>query len=122
MATVRYFVRDVDRAIRFYVDQLGFELETHMGSAIAMVRAADGLLLWLSGPQSSGARPMPDGRQPEPGGWNRIVVEVADLEQRVEMLRAAGVTFRNEIVSGPGGKQILVEDTEGNVIEFFEAR
>jgi len=122
MATVRYFVRDVDRAIRFYVDQLGFELETHMGSAIAMVRAADGLLLWLSGPQSSGARPMPDGRQPEPGGWNRIVVEVADLEQRVEMLRAAGVTFRNEIVSGPGGKQILVEDTEGNVIELFEAR
>jgi catechol 2,3-dioxygenase-like lactoylglutathione lyase family enzyme len=122
MPTVRYFVGDVDRAIRFYVDQLGFELETQMGSAIAMVRAGDGLLLWLSGPQSSAARPMPDGRQPEPGGWNRIVVEVPDLEQRVESLRAAGVTFRNTIVSGPGGKQILVEDTEGNVIELFEAR
>jgi catechol 2,3-dioxygenase-like lactoylglutathione lyase family enzyme len=122
MPTVRYFVGDVDRAVRFYVDQLGFELETQMGSAIAMVRAGDGLLLWLSGPQSSAARPMPDGRQPEPGGWNRIVVEVPDLEQRVESLRAAGVTFRNAIVSGPGGKQILVEDTEGNVIELFEAR
>ena len=122
MPTVRYFVGDVDRAIRFYVDQLGFELEMQMGSAIAMVRAGDGLLLWLSGPQSSAARPMPDGRQPEPGGWNRIVVEVPDLEQRVESLRAASVTFRNTIVSGPGGKQILVEDTEGNVIELFEAR
>ena len=122
MPTVRYFVGDVDRAVRFYVDQLGFELETQMGSAIAMVRAGDGLLLWLSGPQSSAARPMPDGRQPEPGGWNRIVVEVPDLEQRVESLRAAGVTFRNAIVSGPGGQQILVEDTEGNVIELFEAR
>jgi catechol 2,3-dioxygenase-like lactoylglutathione lyase family enzyme len=122
MATVRYFVGDVDRAVRFYVDQLGFELETQMGSAIAMVRAVDGLLLWLSGPQSSAARPMQDGRQPEPGGWNRIVVEVSDLEQRVESLLAAGVTFRNPIVNGPGGKQVLVEDTEGNVIELFEAR
>jgi len=122
MATVRYFVGDVDRAIRSYVDQLGFELETQMGSAIAMVRAGDGLLLWLSGPQSSAARPMQDGRQPEPGGWNRIVVEVSDLELRVESLLAGGVTFRNAIVSGPGGKQILVEDTEGNVIELFEPR
>jgi catechol 2,3-dioxygenase-like lactoylglutathione lyase family enzyme len=122
MATVRYFVGDVDRAIRFYVDQLGFELEAQMGSAIAMVRASDGLLLWLSGPQSSAARPMPDGRQPEPGGWNRIVIEVTELEQRVEAMRAAGVSFRNAIVSGPGGKQILVEDTEGNVVELFEAR
>ena len=93
-----------------------------MGSAIAMVRASDGLLLWLSGPQSSAARPMPDGRQPEPGGWNRIVIEVTELEQRVEAMRAAGVSFRNAIVSGPGGKQILVEDTEGNVVELFEAR
>ena len=122
MATVRYLVSDVDRAIRFYVDQLGFALETQMGSAFAMVRSPDGLLLWLSGPQSSAARPMPDGRQPEPGGWNRIVVEVPNLEARVETMRAAGVTFRNAIVSGPGGKQILVEDNEGNVIEFFEAR
>ncbi len=122
VATVRYLVRDVDRAIRFYVDQLGFALETQVGSAFAMVRAPDELLLWLSGPQSSAARPMPDGRQPEPGGWNRIVVEVPDLEQRAEMLLAAGVAFRNAIVSGPGGKQILVEDPEGNIIELFEPR
>ena len=122
MATVRYLVSDVDRASRFYVDQLGFALESQMGSAFAMVRAPDGLLLWLSGPQSSAARPMPDGRQPEPGGWNRIVIEVPDLEQRVESTRAAGISFRNAIVSGPGGKQILVEDTEGNIIELFEPR
>ena len=122
MTTVRYLVDDVDRAIRFYVDQLGFALETQMGSAFAIVRSNDGLLLWLSGPQSSAARPMPDGRQPEPGGWNRIVVEVDDLAARVAALRAAGVTFRNDIVTGPGGKQILAEDGEGNVVELFEAR
>ena len=122
MTTVRYLVSDVDRAIRFYVDQLGFALETQMGSAFAMVRGGDGLLLWLSGPQSSAARPMPDGRHPEPGGWNRIVVEVDDLDARVAAMRAAGVTFRNDIVTGPGGKQILAEDSEGNVIELFEAR
>ena len=122
MTTVRYLVDDVDRAIRFYVDQLGFALETQMGSAFAIVRSNDGLLLWLSGPQSSAARPMPDGRQPDPGGWNRIAVEASGLPARVAALRAAGVTFRNDIVTGPGGKQILAEDGEGNVVELFEAR
>jgi|SRR6478735_8307915 len=122
MSTVRYLVNDVDRAVRFYIDQLGFKLETHMGSAFAMVRSGDGLLLWLSGPQSSAARPMPDGRCPEPGGWNRIVIEVDNLDARVAAMRAAGVFFRNDIVTGPGGKQILAEDGEGNVVELFEAR
>ena len=80
----------------------------------------DDLRLWLAGPRSSAARPMPDGRAPEPGGWNRIVVEVDDLEERVERLKAAGLRFRNEIVTGPGGKQILLEDPAGNAIELFQ--
>jgi len=100
MATVRYLVRDVDAAISFYTEHFGFALEQQMGPAFAIV-ARDDLLLWLSGPQSSAARPMPDGRRPEPGGWNRLVVEVEDLETKVAELKKAGVTFRNEIVTGP---------------------
>jgi catechol 2,3-dioxygenase-like lactoylglutathione lyase family enzyme len=120
MATVRYLVRDVDQAAAFYVDHLGFELVQKMGPAIAIVRRGD-LSLWVSGPESSGARPMPDGRKPEPGGWNRLVVDVEAIDDVVEKLRAAGLPFRNDVVTGPGGKQILVEDPSGNPVELFEA-
>jgi catechol 2,3-dioxygenase-like lactoylglutathione lyase family enzyme len=119
--TVRYLVADVDRSVAFYRDQLGFEVVDVMGVAFALVRRAD-LTLWLSGPTSSAARPMPDGGQPVAGGWNRFVIEVDDLAARVAALTAAGVSFRNEIVTGPGGKQILVDDPDGNPIELFEPR
>jgi len=92
-----------------------------MGPAFAIV-TRDDLSLWLSGPQSSAARPMPDGRNPEAGGWNRLVLEIDDLETKVAELKEAGLSFRNEIVTGPGGKQILLEDGDGNPIELFEAR
>jgi catechol 2,3-dioxygenase-like lactoylglutathione lyase family enzyme len=119
MAAVRYLVDDVDRAVTFYTTHLGFDLTERWGKAFAMV-ARDGVTLWLSGPESSAARPMPDGRKPAPGGWNRVVVEVKDIEGRIAAMKQEGVAFRNEIVSGPGGKQILVEDGCGNVVELFE--
>jgi catechol 2,3-dioxygenase-like lactoylglutathione lyase family enzyme len=119
MALVRYLVDDVEAAIAFYTGQLGFTLVQQMGSAFAIVSQGD-LSLWLSGPQSSAARPMPDGQQPAPGGWNRLVITVDDLETRVAELKQAGLTFRNEIVTGPGGKQIVLEDTAGNPVELFE--
>ncbi len=119
MLTVRYLVRHVDAAVSFYTAHLGFELERRMGPPFAIVRKGD-LRLWLSGPESSASRPMPDGRLPEPGGWNRVVIEVADLQAAVQQLTQAGVVFRNEIVSGPGGKQILLEDPSGNPIELFQ--
>ena len=121
MATVRYLVSDVERSVAFYIDQLGFEMVEQMGAAFARVKLGD-LNLWLAGPQSSAARPMPDGRQPTPGGWNRFVIEVEDLAERVATLTVAGVTFRNAVVTGPGGKQILAEDPDGNPIELFEPR
>ena len=121
MATVRYLVTDVARAVAFYRDLLEFTVEQEMLPAFARVRHAD-LDLWLSGPASSAARPMPDGRQPAPGGWNRIVVEVDDLDAFVARLRNVGATFRNDVVSGPGGTQILMNDPDGNAIELFEAR
>jgi catechol 2,3-dioxygenase-like lactoylglutathione lyase family enzyme len=121
MAVVRYLVGDVDAAISFYTRHLGFTLEQQMGPAFAIV-SRDDLSLWLSGPQSSAARPMPDGRRPEPGGWNRLVVEVDDLEAKVAELRQAGLSFRNEIVTGPGGKQIVLEDGDGNPVELFAVR
>jgi catechol 2,3-dioxygenase-like lactoylglutathione lyase family enzyme len=121
MATVRYLVTDVPRAISFYVERLGFTVEQEMLPAFARLRRDD-LTLWLAGPVSSAARPMPDGRHPEPGGWNRFVIEVEDLAAIVAGLRDAGATFRNDFVSGPGGKQILIEDPDGNPIELFEAR
>jgi catechol 2,3-dioxygenase-like lactoylglutathione lyase family enzyme len=119
VAVVRYLVDDVDAAVTFYTERLGFELEQRMGPAFAIVTRGD-LRLWLAGPQSSAARPMPDGRRPEPGGWNRLVLTVDDLETRVDELRRAGLTFRNEIVTGPGGKQILLEDSAGNPVELFQ--
>jgi catechol 2,3-dioxygenase-like lactoylglutathione lyase family enzyme len=121
MAVVRYLVADVDAAIAFYTRHLGFALEQQMGPAFAIV-SHDDLSLWLSGPQSSAARAMPDGRRPEPGGWNRLVVEVDGLEAKVAELRQAGLSFRNEIVTGPGGKQIVLEDGDGNPLELFEPR
>ena len=119
MAEIRYLVTDVDRAIAFYTRHLGFQLERHMPPAFASVSKGD-LTVWLSGPQSSGARPMPDGRRPEPGGWNRLVLQVENLPSLVTTLKQAGMRFRNEIVTGPGGKQILLEDPDGNPIELFE--
>ncbi|MEX2160621.1 MAG: VOC family protein [Anaerolineales bacterium] len=119
MATIRYLVSDVDKSIEFYTKLLGFEKGEQFGSAFASVHRGD-LELWLAGPQSSAARPMPDGRKPEPGGWNRLVIEVEDLAAMVAKLKAEGATFRNEIVSGPGGQQILVEDPSGNVVELFQ--
>jgi catechol 2,3-dioxygenase-like lactoylglutathione lyase family enzyme len=120
MAIVRYLVDDAEKAIGFYTDTLGFTLVERWGPAFAIV-ARDGLQLWISGPETSAARPMPDGRRPVPGGWNRLVLEVENLETRVVELRARGVVFRNEILVGPGGKQILLEDPAGNPIELFES-
>lgn len=119
MASIRYMVTDVDRSINFFTEKLGFTLKQRMGPAFAYVSKGD-LTLWLSGPQSSAARPMPDGRRPEPGGWNRLVIEVHDLPSRVAEMKRAGIHFRNEIVVGPGGKQILAEDPDGNPVELFE--
>jgi catechol 2,3-dioxygenase-like lactoylglutathione lyase family enzyme len=121
MATVRYLVRDVPRSVAFYVDRLDFEVEDEMLPAFARLQRGD-LTLWLAGPAASAARPMPDGRRPEPGGWNRIVIEVDNLSELVERLRRDSATFRNDIVKGPGGKQILLDDPDGNPIELFEAR
>ena len=121
MATVRYLVHDVARAEAFYVDRLGFVVEQEMLPAFARIRRDD-LTLWLAGPSSSAARPMPNGSQPEPGGWNRFVIEVDDLASVIEDLGAAGAVFRNDLVKGPGGKQILIEDPDGNPVELFEAR
>ena len=119
MAVMRYLVDDVDAAVAFYTGHLGFALEQQMGPAFAIV-SRDDLVLWLSGPQSSAARPMPDGRRPEPGGWNRLVLEVDDLQATVERLKGEGLAFRNEIVTGPGGRQILLADSAGNPIELFQ--
>jgi catechol 2,3-dioxygenase-like lactoylglutathione lyase family enzyme len=120
MATARYLVRDVDAAVRFYTQRLGFALRQQFGPAMAIVARGD-LTLWLAGPLSSAAKPMPDGRRPEPGGWNRIVIEVDDIARVVTELRAAGVALRNDVVRGPGGQQILCEDPSGNAIELFQA-
>lgn len=117
----RYFVTDLDRAISFYRDLLGFDVDQQWGPAFAILQNGD-LTLWLSGPETSAARPMPDGRKPEPGGWNRIVVACDDVELFAEQLREAGVVFRGEVISGPGGQQVLVEDPDGNPIELFSAR
>jgi glyoxylase I family protein len=116
---VRYQISDVSRAIAFYTTHLGFKLDHHQGSAFAKV-SCEGLSVLLSGPGSSGARPLPDGSRQQPGGWNRIVLRVDDLPLRVEALRQTGVRFRNAIESGPGGKQIQIEDPDGNPIELFE--
>jgi glyoxylase I family protein len=116
---VRYQVRDVGRSIDFYTQRLGFKLDHKHLPAFAQVSAAS-LKLILSGPGASGSRPMPDGREQEPGGWNRVVLQVADLPARIEALKKAGMHFRNEMETGPGGKQIQLEDPDGNPLELFE--
>jgi glyoxylase I family protein len=118
-AVVRYQVQDVDRAIAFYTRHLGFEL-TQKAGPIGVVSRGH-LHLLLSGPTSSGSRPVADGRRQVPGGWNRIVLYVDDIDATIADLRAAGAVFRNEVQSGPGGKQIQLEDPDGNPIELHEA-
>jgi len=118
MAQVRYFVTDVAASVQFYVDALGFTVVQQFG-AMAIVERDD-LKVWLAGPDASASRPMPDGTVPQPGGWNRFALTVDDLAATVEELRGRGVRFRNEVVTGPGGQQILVEDPDGNVVELFQ--
>ena len=118
---VRYIVHDVDAAIAFYTAQLGFTLVMHPAPPFAMLSRGDlRLVLSAPNPMGGGGQPMPDGTMPEPGGWNRFAIEVDDIEAMVARLRSAGVHFRNEIVTGVGGKQILVDDPSGNPVELFE--
>ncbi len=119
LVNVRYMVDDVERAVAFYTTHFGFTVRSSHAPAFADVVRGN-LRLLLSGPPSSAGRPMPDGRTPEPGGWNRIHFIVEDVEAEAERLRAAGATFRNEIVTGPGGRQVLLEDPAGNPIEIFQ--
>ncbi len=119
LVNVRYMVDDVETAVDFYTTHFGFGLRSSAAPAFADVVRGN-LRLLLSGPASSAGRPMPDGRTPTPGGWNRIHLIVDDIASEVERLRAAGLDFRNDIVSGPGGQQILLEDPSGNPIELFQ--
>jgi catechol 2,3-dioxygenase-like lactoylglutathione lyase family enzyme len=119
LVSVRYMVDDVENAVAFYTTHFGFEVRTNFPPAFADVVRGN-LRLLLSGPTSSAGRPMPDGRTPGPGGWNRVHFIVADIANEVERLRSVGVKFRNDIVSGPGGQQILLEDPAGNPIELFQ--
>ena len=119
LVNVRYMVDDVESAVAFYTTNFGFAVRSSAAPAFADVVRGN-LRLLLSGPTSSAGRPMPDGRVPQPGGWNRIHLIVDDIAAEVERLRSAGVIFRNDIVSGPGGQQILLEDPAGNPIELFQ--
>jgi catechol 2,3-dioxygenase-like lactoylglutathione lyase family enzyme len=119
LVNVRYMVDDVENAVDFYTAHFGFTLRSSAAPAFADVVRGN-LRLLLSGPKSSAGRPMPDGRMPEPGGWNRIHFIVDDIAAEVERLRSDGVKFRNDIISGPGGQQILLEDPAGNPIELFQ--
>ena len=116
---VRYQVKDVARSLDFYTQKLGFKVDRKHLPAFGQVSVGD-FRLTLSGPGASGSRPMPDGQAQEPGGWNRVMLEVADLPAAIEVLKKAGVRFRNELEAGPGGKQIQLLDPEGNQIELFE--
>lgn len=120
MATIRYMVRDVDAALPFY-EALGFKLADRWGPPFAIMERDD-IQIWLSGPGTSASKPMPDGAQPTPGGWNRVVIEVEDLDTAVAALKTTGAKFRNEPISGPGGRQVLAEDPSGNPVELFQAR
>ncbi len=119
LVSVRYMVDDVDKALDFYCTHLGFEPNVNASPAFADVTRGN-LRVLLSGPKSSAGRPMPDGEQPVPGGWNRIHLIVSDIEKEVDRLHEAGVSFRNDIVVGPGGKQILLVDPSGNFVELFQ--
>ena len=116
---VRYQVKDVQRSVAFYTQQLGLKLDEQALPAFAQVSVGN-LKLILSGPGASGSRQMPDGRHQEPGGWNRVVLQVTDLPGRIQQLQKAGIHFRNQMEVGPGGKQIQLEDPDGNPIELFE--
>ena len=116
---VRYMVHDVDTSIAFYTDLLDFEILSNAAPAFADVRRGN-LRLLLAGPKSSAGRPMPDGATPGPGGWNRIHFIVDDIDAEVADLRTKGARFRNDVIEGPGGKQILLEDPSGNVVELFQ--
>jgi catechol 2,3-dioxygenase-like lactoylglutathione lyase family enzyme len=118
-ANVRYMVDDVEAAVDFYTTHLGFKVNTNFPPAFADVTRGN-LRLLLSGPKSSAGRPMPDGARPGPGGWNRIHLITSDLETEVARLKSEGVPFRNDVVTGPGGSQILVQDPAGNFIELFQ--
>ena len=120
MAIFRMIVSDVPASVDFYSSQLGFGVVEQYGPAMAILQRDD-MTLWLAGPPASASRPMPDGAQPAPGGWNRFVLPVDDIAMTVERLRASGATFRNDIVSGPGGQQILLSDPSGNVVELFQS-
>jgi glyoxylase I family protein len=119
---VRYIVQDVEESVAFYTDKLKFQATAQSGPYFAML-ARDNLQLVLSPPKGpgGGSKPMPDGRSPEPGGWNRIILPTSALEKEIAALKKAGVKFRNDITTGPGGRQILIEDPSGNLIELFEA-
>jgi glyoxylase I family protein len=116
---VRYQVKDVPRAVEFYTRVLGFTLDFQNLPAFGQVSIAN-LKLILSGPGASGSRPMPDGHEQQPGGWNRVILHVKNLPERIDELRNAGVRFRNQLEAGPGGKQIQIEDPDGNPVELFE--
>lgn len=116
---VRYQVKDVERSVAFYIERLGFKLDFKNVPQFGQVSIGN-LKLILSGPGASGSRVMPDGREQEPGGWNRVILHVADLPAHIERLRQAGLRFRNEMETGPGGRQIQLEDPDGNPIELFE--
>lgn len=120
MATVRYLVNDVDAALAFY-RALGFRLADRWGPPFAIVKRK-GLSLWLSGPGTSARKKLPGGAQPEPGGWNRLVIEVADLDATIARLEGTGARFRSKPIKGPGGRQVLVEDPSANPVELFEPR
>ena len=116
---MRYIVNDAGKAVEFCTSSLDFQMEQQFGPAIAMLER-DGVTLLVSGPMASASRPMPDGAQPAPGGWNRILIDFDDLESVVSQLKENGVQFKNEIIEGPGGKQTLCLDPSGNVIELFQ--
>lgn len=119
MASIRYIVNDVQTSIDFYTNHLGFKSEQQFGPAMAIV-SHETTTLWLAGPQSSAAKPMPDGSKPVAGGWNRMVLTVDDLPTLVNKMKKSGIHFRNEILKGPGGSQVLCEDPSGNPIELFQ--
>ena len=116
---IRYQVKDVARSVAFYTQQLGFKVEHQQLPAFASISLGDAQIL-LSGPGTSGSRPMPDGQPQQPGGWNRVVLKVADLSALIAVLKESGARFRNDVESGPGGRQIRIEDPDGNPIELFE--
>ena len=119
--SIRYMIDDVPAAVKFYTTHLGFAVEQDSSPAFASV-TRDGVRLLLSGEESSGRRAMPDGRNPVPGGWNRIHIQVDDLATEVKRLRDAGLKFRNDIITGPGGSQILLDDPSGNPVELFQPK